>query len=83
MVPTSRGNFKKIHFLKILTFSCSILCSIRDLRVRDLLSFVRYTTNNRTPSSVSLPINLIIPEKNQPNKSTGVISDYLKSLIYF
>ena len=34
--------FKKDMFLKILTFSCSILCSIRDLRVRDLLSFVRY-----------------------------------------
>ena len=32
---------KKI-FPKILTFSCSILRSIRDLRVRDLLSFVPY-----------------------------------------
>ena len=62
--------FKKDIFLKSLH---SVVASYVPFVIFEFGIFFHLyaiSTNNRTPSLVSLPINLIIPEKNQPSKST-------------
>ena len=62
--------FKKDIFLKSLH---SVVASYVPFVIFEFGIFFHLyaiSTNNRTLSLVSLPINLIIPEKNQPSKST-------------
>lgn len=62
--------FKKDIFLKSLHSVAASYVPFVIFEFGIFFHLYAISTNNRTPSSVSLHINLIIPEKNQPSEST-------------
>ena len=62
--------FKKDIFLKSLHSVAASYVPFVIFEFGIFFHLYATSTNNRTPSSVSLHINLIIPEKNQPSEST-------------
>ena len=79
--------FKKDIFLKSLHSVAASYVPFVIFEFGIFFHLYPISTNSKTPSSVSLHIILIIPEKNQGKvlrKATHrkVISDYRKSLIY-
>ena len=87
--------FKKDIFLKSLHSVAASYVPFVIFEFGIFFHLYPISTNSKTPSSVSLHIILIIPEKNQPRQEAPdpgkvlrkathrkVISDYRKSLIY-